>query len=82
MPWPDFGYAHGDARSLFAVGHVIQQQRELVAFGARHRVARPHQHAEPFRHFAQHLVANLVSKRTIDGAEMIDVGDEQREAAA
>jgi hypothetical protein len=84
--------AHGRAldRRAQALGdrqHVLlhhgrgQQDGELLAAPARHRVERPHARAQRLGHLHEHLVAGLEPERGVERLEVVDIANQQRERA-
>jgi hypothetical protein len=61
---------------------AFDQQRELVAAGARQQVVGAHAGLDALRHVDQHAVAGLVAEAVVDLAEAVQVDQQQRETAA
>ena len=66
-----------------AIGHLTvglgQDQRELVAAGAEHRIGRPHRPGQDRRHVEQRAVAREVAGAVVDELEPVEVAHHQRE---
>lgn len=63
------------------VGHVAEQDRELVAADAGQFVAHPKARSQPLRHGHQHLVAGLVPVGVVDLFEAVEVAERNREVS-
>ena len=68
--------AHGDRLGGLAVGHVLEEEAELVAAEPRHGVARAQRGVQAVAHFHQQLVADRVAERVVDHLEAVEVEEE------
>ncbi len=59
--------------------HVFDQHREFVTAEARQQRARARSRTKSFRHDLQYAVAEVVSQRVVDGLEVVEVDEHQRE---
>ena len=59
---------------------VLQQHRELIAAEARQQAAGAGGRAQPLGDLLQHAVAEAVAEGVVDGLEVVDVDEQQREA--
>jgi hypothetical protein len=75
-------HALGVADRLSHVDEALEQESELVAAQARHRVDHPHRAPEPHREGDQQLVAEPVPEAVVDDLEAVEVEEEQGEAGA
>ena len=60
-------------RKCVVGGRRLDQDRELVAAEARHRVAVTHRRGEPRRHHGQQAVAGGVPEAVVDDLEAVEV---------
>src|SRR5206468_2410913 len=65
--------AHGDRLRGLGVGHVLEEEAELVTAEPRHGVAGTQRAAEAVAHLHQQLVADRVTKRVVDHLEAVEV---------
>jgi hypothetical protein len=61
---------------------LAQQQHELVAAQPRHRVLPAHLALQAARQLDQHRVARAVPERVVDGLEVVEVEEHQRQRRA
>ena len=61
---------------------VLQQHRELVAAQACQQAVRAGSRAQPFGDVLQHSIAEAVTERVVDGLEVVQIHEQQRQAAA
>ena len=62
--------------------HLGEQDQELVAAVAAHRVRFAHRRREAMRRQLEHLVADRVAERVVDLLEVVEVQEQQRQARA
>ncbi len=70
----------GDERGVLGMTELGQEQRELVAAEAGHRVAVAHARLNPRRHGLQKLVADVVAEGIVDDLETIEVEEQHGHA--
>jgi hypothetical protein len=71
----------GHLRRLSLVGEILQQHRELVAAQPGRGVLEPEAVAETIRHRDEQLVAGRVTEAVVDRLEVVQVEEEDRQAA-
>src|SRR5712664_928067 len=72
--------AVGDLPRVRGVGHVLEQDGELVAAEPRHRIAGAQRGLEPAAHLDEELVSEHVAEAVVDHLEAVDVQHQHREA--
>ena len=60
-------------RRVFRPSQLGQDQGELVASKARHRIAGPHAGVEPAGDFHQQLVPSRVAEHIVDVLELVEI---------
>src|SRR5690606_2397906 len=65
-----------------ALARVLAEHHELVSREARDRVAVAHGLLEAPGGLDEHLVPRLVAKGVVDGLEVVEIEEEEREVAA
>jgi hypothetical protein len=78
IPHPRDQPALDDVRHLVAVFHAVQDDDELVAAKAAHRVAGAHGIRKALRHRAQQPVADVMAERIVDVFEAVQVDEQHR----
>ena len=68
-------------RRVLGMAQLGEDDRELVAAEARHRVVVADAVAQPLRHLQQQLVAGGVAERVVDGLEVIEIDEHHRQRA-
>ena len=71
-----------DPQGVRLVPHALAEHRELVAAEAGDHVLRAQHGAQARADRAQQLVAGVVAERVVEHLQVVDVEEEQREAAA
>ena len=76
--------ALGDISSLLRVDDPVEQDGELVAAEARHRIGGAHRRAEPGGNLLEHEVSRRVPEAVVDRLEVVEVDEDDgdRETAA
>jgi len=72
----------GDRDRVELVGHLVEEDRELVAAEAGHRVAGPDALLEPAGDGQQEGVSGGMTERVVDVLEVVEVEEEDGEVAA
>ena len=68
-----------DVRRVLGMPQLGEDDRELVAADAGHRVVLADAVAEALRHLQQQLVAGRVAEGVVDGLEVIEVDEHHRQ---
>ena len=70
----------GDLVGVRGIGDVLEQERELVAAEAGHRVAGADRRAQPLADLLEHAVARLVPEAVVDRLEVVEVHEQDDHA--